>query len=216
MEILSLLLRGLRKVCLYSLLFFSSHASTCEAGHAEQWGSVTRKKDKKATPAQTKDASFQKERSEFRGARGGRGGRGGPGRGGAARGTFARGGHHETNGFRPKSSQAGDVSVSKRVEEVAASDAVTPSTPTNGSAKLAEDASQAWGAAPASPAWDNAPADSTATTTSAWATSTPSTWGGDAAVNGSASPAVPANHAPSPKVVKTPATSKLSWAQIAR
>ncbi|KAI0920399.1 hypothetical protein AcW1_002154, partial [Taiwanofungus camphoratus] len=191
-------------------------ATRISEGRAEQWGSVTRKRDKKSTPtsqSQTKEASAPRERGEFRGSRGGRGGRGGPGRGGAARGSFARAVHHETNGHRPKPSQGGDATGWKRTEEASATPGVaTPTTPTNASQKLVEDASHEW-SAPASNGigtWDTNPSEST----SGWATSTPPVW--DTAVNGSASPAVPAQ-APAPiKPVKTPATSKLSWAQIAR
>lgn len=67
-------------------------------GHAEQWGAVTRKKDKKAPGHASKDSFSTTERGGSRGARGGRGGRGGPGRGGAAggRGFGARGGHRDS------------------------------------------------------------------------------------------------------------------------
>ncbi|KAF9815650.1 hypothetical protein IEO21_04440 [Rhodonia placenta] len=189
-------------------------ATRISEGHAEQWGSVTRKKDKKATPAQnshSKDGSSPRERGEFRGARGGRGGRGGPGRGGAARGAFARGGHHEANGHRFKPSQPGDAATPKRVEEVANVDVTTPTTPTNGSAKLAEEAANGWGTATTNGGWNDVPTETTAS--NGWVeSSTPATWGSIAA-NGSA---VPAPSAPASKVFKTPATSKLSWAQIAR
>lgn len=175
---------------------------------------MTRKKDKKATPAQnshSKDGSSPRERGEFRGARGGRGGRGGPGRGGAARGAFARGGHHEANGHRFKPSQPGDAATPKRVEEVANVDVTTPTTPTNGSAKLAEEAANGWGTATTNGGWNDVPTETTAS--NGWVeSSTPATWGSIAA-NGSA---VPAPSAPASKVFKTPATSKLSWAQIAR
>ncbi|KAF7759751.1 hypothetical protein Agabi119p4_11446 [Agaricus bisporus var. burnettii] len=60
-------------------------------GLAVQWGSVSRKKDKKTAAAQPSSKEFTPTRGESRGARGGRGGRGGgPGRGGAtARGRGA-------------------------------------------------------------------------------------------------------------------------------
>ncbi|KAH9922339.1 uncharacterized protein BXZ73DRAFT_104158 [Epithele typhae] len=171
-------------------------------GHAEQWGSVTRKKDKKSTPTASynKDASSARDRGEFRGGRGGRAARGGP-RGGAARGASARGGHHEVNGHRTKPSLTGQDD-----KDHVAPDAAAPLT-TDGGAPDAD-------------------AD-----TSAWGWSTPPTWGGDTAVlNGSTHPpaavpvaapvaaASPPTQAPAPiaaKVVTKPATSKLSWAQIA-
>ncbi|KAI0717695.1 hypothetical protein C8T65DRAFT_707069 [Cerioporus squamosus] len=169
-------------------------------GHAEQWGSVTRKKDKKPTST-PKDSSAG--RGDFRGGRGGRAARGGP-RGGAARGVSARGGHNEVNGHRVKPSTSGPVS-----KDAQAGDAASPA-PVNG---------------------DVADADPEAA--SAWGSSTPATWGGDTAAIDSGSPhpapaaastSAPAPapaHAPAPapapaKVVSTPATSKLSWAQIAR
>lgn len=202
MGMYSLRRRGSSKVC----LFFRFHASMLPTGnanclgHAEQWGSVTRKKDKKPTST-TKDSSAS--RGDFRGGRGGRAARGGP-RGGAARGASARGGHHEVNGHRAKPSTSGPAN-----KDASAGDAAT-TAPVNG---------------------DAVDADTEAAST--WGTSTPTTWGGDtAAINGTSpqpasavtstsSPApapVPVQpHAPAPaKVVSTPATSKLSWAQIAR
>ncbi|GBE87142.1 hypothetical protein SCP_1003890 [Sparassis crispa] len=191
--------------------------SRISEGHAEQWGSVNRKKDKKPTTSpslQSKEPSSPRS-GEFRGARGGRGGRGGAGRGGAARGSFARGAHHETNGHLPRRSHGTETAVSK--PEASAS---TTATPVAAPSKLAEDGAQT----PAE-AWEHPPSEATTnaapSTQSAWGTSTPTTWGGDTAVNGSA--AHPA-HAPSAapqrpasvKVTKTPATSKMSWAQIAR
>ncbi|TFK87864.1 hypothetical protein K466DRAFT_586010 [Polyporus arcularius HHB13444] len=167
-------------------------------GHAEQWGSVTRKKDKKPTST-PKDSSAG--RGDFRGGRGGRAARGGP-RGGAARGVSARGGHHEVNGHRAKPSTSEPASTDTPTGEAAAP------APANG---------------------DVADADPEAT--SAWGSSTPTTWGGDtAAINGGSphpASAAASTSAPAPtstpvqaqapaKVGSTPATSKLSWAQIAR
>jgi hypothetical protein len=65
-----------------------------DKGHAEQWGSVTRKRDKKITqPSQPTSVPARGDRekssSDFRGGRGGRGGRG---RGGGGRGG-SRGAH---------------------------------------------------------------------------------------------------------------------------
>ncbi|TBU59867.1 hypothetical protein BD310DRAFT_957925 [Dichomitus squalens] len=170
-------------------------------GHAVQWGSVTRKKDKKpsSTSSYSKDPAGR-ERGEFRGGRGGRAARGGP-RGGAARGAGARGAHHEVNGHRAKAPVSG-----QNPKDAAAAEPATP-VPVNGDATEADPEA------------------------SAWSSSTPATWGGDtAAINGTAPSAAapPAAHSiavPAPaqapthntaKVVSTPATSKLSWAQIAR
>ncbi|KAI0744688.1 hypothetical protein C8Q76DRAFT_700731 [Earliella scabrosa] len=168
-------------------------------GHAEQWGSVTRKKDKKPTStSHVKDSSANRERGDFRGGRGGRAARGGP-RGGAARGASVRGAHHEVNGHRAKPSVSAQA-----VKDTPAGDVATPTT-ANGEAT-----------------------DADPDAASAWTSSTPATWGDTNAVNGSTSSPAPAPvatlapapvQAPSPapaKVVSTPATSKLSWAQIAR
>ncbi|KAI1790606.1 hypothetical protein LXA43DRAFT_946929 [Ganoderma leucocontextum] len=162
-------------------------------GRAEQWGSVTRKKDKKlsSSPSYTKD-STGRDRGEHRGGRGGRAARGGP-RGGAARGAGARGAHHEVNGHRAKPSVSGQTP-----KESTAAESATPA-PVNGEAPDPD------------------------AEASVWSSSTPATWGGDtAAINGAAaaSAATPASaQAPTSgpaKAVSTPATSKLSWAQIAR
>ena len=177
----------------------ADHRTPC-TGHAEQWGSVTRKKDKKPSSTSHSKDSAGRERGEFRGGRGGRAARGGP-RGGAARGAGARGAHHEVNGHRAKASVSGQTP-----KDATAPESATPA-PVNGDAADA----------------DPEP--------SAWSSRTPATWGGDtAAINGTAANAAasPAAHsvaasapaqAPTPgpaKTVSTPATSKLSWAQIAR
>ncbi|EIW56556.1 uncharacterized protein TRAVEDRAFT_38481 [Trametes versicolor FP-101664 SS1] len=172
-------------------------------GHAEQWGNVTRKKDKKSsapTSSYNKDSAAGGGRGDFRGGRGGRGARGGAVRGGARGGVSARGGHHDVNGHRAKPSQSAEA-----VKDATAVDAPV----TNGEA-----------------------ADVDGDATSAWNSSTPTTWGGDTtAVNGATSHPTPAPApvasahtpaqvpAPGPSANKagvTPATSKLSWAQIAR
>ncbi|KAI0742756.1 hypothetical protein C8Q80DRAFT_1273371 [Daedaleopsis nitida] len=178
-------------------------ADRISEGRAEQWGSVTRKKDKKLTSNSThfKDSSANRERGDFRGGRGGRAARGGP-RGGAARGASARGGHHEVNGHRAKPSVAGQTP-----NEAPAADGAAPSIPNEETTDTDPEGASAWGS------------------------STPPTWGGDTStINGSATHSAPAPivtpvaapapaqaHSPAPaKVVSTPATSKLSWAQIAR
>ena len=187
-----------------NLLFFPlifAHSSTL--GHAEQWGAVTRKKDKKtsAPQGQTKDSTSTRERGESRGGfRGGRGGRGGPGRGGAAggRASSARGGHRNHSHTHT---------------------GVPASPAANGDTPLSADP---WAEATAAPAsadtytgWASTPETQAGT----WGSNTESTWGAPSTANGSAaaSPAVKSQPIPSARPpVKTPATSKLSWAQIAR
>ncbi|KAH9856446.1 hypothetical protein C2E23DRAFT_518342 [Lenzites betulinus] len=173
-------------------------------GHAVQWDNVTRKTKKPTAPTSSysKDPSAGRDRGDFRGGRGGgRGARGGAARGGA-RGVSARGGHHDVNGHRAKPSQSAEAPKDASLPESAPAPAV------NGEATDVE-----------------------ADVGSAWHTSTPTTWGGDtAAINGATSHPTPAPaaasaptpaHAPAPapsttKAGVTPATSKLSWAQIAR
>ncbi|KAF8583422.1 hypothetical protein K439DRAFT_1661296 [Ramaria rubella] len=73
-------------------------------GHAEQWGSVTRKRDKKTVQPSQSTSSFSSRGDRDRPSgdfRGGRGGRGGRGRGGGGRGTSRAGhasGHHREAG----------------------------------------------------------------------------------------------------------------------
>ncbi|KAF9460449.1 hypothetical protein BDZ94DRAFT_1299874 [Collybia nuda] len=189
-------------------------------GVAEQWGSVSRKKDKKApTSAHASKDSFS-GRGDFRGARGGRGGRGGPGRGGAAmrgRGGPPRGG--AVNGRSPRTESPHPTIVD-----------ITPSVSTDfndahglvdASVKPTESTTQQNGVSTPAPSWSGAnphleAPTPTASAGSSWgAASTTSTWGGDTDVNGSSS-SLNVN-VPSSKVAsKSPATSKLSWAQIAK
>ena len=181
-------------------------------GHAELWESTSRKKDKKHPTAvqDPKDRNAPKDRVDSRGrGRGGRGGRGGFSRGGApSRGSS--GGHR--------------VHASGRTEPVdlttSGTDNVDSSTP------IYKDEG-----APSSLSWGSDPAladqahdfSSQATGTTwgesapAWGESTP-VWGTDTKPNGIPSPAVQAKPlTPQPRPVpKNPATSKLSWAQIAR
>ncbi|KAK0216073.1 hypothetical protein IW262DRAFT_1397768 [Armillaria fumosa] len=187
-------------------------ATRISDGRAEQWGSVTRKKEKKPTPAPGHAAKESVSgRGDFRGSRGGRGGRGGlPGRGGGARGRGGppRGG--AANGHvavvhqgSPTPAGAPTTSTSLATEKHDASPAPSDATPS------------AW--ADSSSSLSEAPSASTGISTpgSAWTgASTTSTWGGDTDVNGSVS-SVNLSPAPS-KPSKIPANSKLSWAQIAR
>ncbi|KAF8172832.1 hypothetical protein K438DRAFT_175917 [Mycena galopus ATCC 62051] len=177
-------------------------ATRISEGHAEQWGAVTRKKDKKGSHA-SKD-SFSSSRGDFRGGRGGaRGGRGGSTRGGAA--PRARGG---IRGAAPTNGHS--VAVPTHSPK--------PNAWTDAplAADKAPDSANAWPTESSDPAWT----ESVDTPTPS---ATPSTWGGttaststwtDTDVNGSTSASSLA--APQTKVVKTPATSKMSWAQIAR
>ncbi|KAJ7058270.1 hypothetical protein C8F01DRAFT_1060523 [Mycena amicta] len=164
-------------------------ATQISEGHAEQWGAVTRKKDKKPN-GPTHVSSKDSTRGELRGgARGGaRGGRGGSFRGGSvprARGGSAlrpANGHHDH--AHPPSSNAwadGPPGIDK----------------------------------PADKSLDNPEPAATSSWTDAVdiPSATPASWGNtkETEVNGSALTV------PHPKALaKTPATSKMSWAQIAR
>ncbi|KAJ7153590.1 hypothetical protein C8R43DRAFT_1002676 [Mycena crocata] len=182
-------------------------ATRISDGRAEQWGAVTRKKDKKGQgPTHVSKDSFSSTRGDFRGGRGGsRGGRGGSTRGGAAprsRGAI-RGGAAPTNGHTHS------VQVPAQPSPV--------STWADATADKAPDSAAAWGtdsadAAPSSSNWaEQLDTPSATATPSSWGgTSTTSTWGGDTDVNGSTTSLA------APKVSKTPLTSKMSWAQIAR
>jgi hypothetical protein len=201
-------------------------------GHAEQWGSVTRKKDKK-TPshAPSKDsisisASGSRGEGGFRGGRGGdRGGRGGRGRGGAGgprgRGGGGRGAGAAVNGHVPSSS------VSATIPGNSWNGVVADAAPVNGADAVPD--GDSWGSTAPDGGWGTGASPvpavpAVATSAPGWGappTSAPpatsSTWTAETEVNGNGS-AVPAT--PKPKLntakSKTPATSKMSWAQIAR
>ena len=140
------------------------------------------------------------------GGRGGRGGRGGPGRGGAARGSFSRGAHNDSNGRHSKvpASQSPDNVPAKR------SDDASPAEPTplpDSISKPADDHPTDSSAVSEQPASDNA----------TWSTPTPPTWAGENGLNGSSTHPQPSHPPPPAKhLSKTPATSKLSFAQVAR
>ncbi|KAJ3836205.1 hypothetical protein F5878DRAFT_625779 [Lentinula raphanica] len=197
-------------------------ATRISDGKAEQWGSVSRKKDKKAghTPKDS-ISSPPSARGDFRGGRGGaRGGRGGSARGGAARarGDFrgGRGGHANGHVSRTSSPAVGQHVDDKAhdepkntidgASEVPPSTSQTPATWTDTAKPEESSTSSAWGG---SSAWAQGTADSA----------------GDKHVphvniNGSAPAAPVQNQPPAPlsakQISKSPATSKLSWAQIAR
>lgn len=187
-------------------------------GQVEQWGAVIRKKDKKAPGHASKDSLSTTERGGSRGARGGRGGRGGPGRGGAAggRGFGARGGHRDSI---PRAQHA--PAPAPAAAQQSTSDAPTQ----NGTNGVTPDATPApaWGdSAPdqEGPGWASATeTETTKAPSTNWAeTPSASAWGADTTVNGSAaaSPSVQSKSLAPKPAAKTPATSKLSWAQIAR
>lgn len=174
-------------------------------GQVEQWGSVHRKNHKKTqNPVLESKDRNTRERSDSRGrGRGGRGGRGS--RGGAP-------GRGSQNGYRahaPSRNEPVDLTTS-------GTDNADPATaiPKDENATSVPD----WGA-------DQTPADqvhhsSFQTTGTGWGESTPG-WGVDLKPNGTPSPAVQVKTlAPVsglPKLAsKNPATSGLSWAEIAR
>ncbi|KAF5376032.1 hypothetical protein D9615_007767 [Tricholomella constricta] len=191
-------------------------ATRISDGVAEQWGSVSRKKDKKPPASAHASKESFPARGDVRGARGGRGGRGGPGRGGAA--VRGRGGPRggAVNGRSPRvgsPNQAhpdGTPAVSTEIKDVADSVDASPL------AIAPEGTNQQNGVVPPTGRTDASSSHLTTpalSTSSSWAgASTTSTWGGDTEPNGSSASV----NVPSSKLVSKPATSKLSWAQIAR
>lgn len=179
-------------------------------GQVEQWGSVHRKRDKKHQTAvqDSKDRNILRDRADSRGGRG-RGGRGG-GRGGLSRGGApGRGGQNGHRAQAPSRNEPVDFTTP-------GADNVDPPTPVfkDESAPL----TYAWGSDPTLA--DQAQDFSSQTTGTGWGESAPP-WGVDTKSNGTPSPAVqaklltPVPGQPKP-IPKNPATSKLSWAQIAR
>lgn len=186
---------------------------------------MTRKKVKPSTPApKGKDSSNHKEqgatglgRGDARGSRGGRGGRGG-GRGGAVRG-LSRGGHRETNGRHVSSpAPAGETSSSAWAKDPASATAHAATDAVNGD--VPDDAAKGTTDIATQPSQVLEPSSTQSTSVGA-----PAQADASASTNGSAvSTATPPIHktsilAPPPPVVKpakTPGTSKLSWAQIAK
>ena len=195
------------------LQFMKSLCSPLLTGTAVPWGEVSRKKDKKLpTPTHTSKPSTS-GRGDSRGARGGRGGRGAAGRGGPiARG--GRGGSSKsgTNGHAPhpdspRPSHLKAVTVAVAVEfsgcegESVHSDVegVKPSCCSSDSLEILLGASSL-----PSAQFEGVPLVS--------GNSMASTWGHTTEANGNT-----ATHAAAPRQAsKTPATSKLSWAQVAR
>ncbi|KAF8064124.1 hypothetical protein FPV67DRAFT_1503608 [Lyophyllum atratum] len=191
-------------------------ATRISDGVAEQWGSVSRKKDKKAPSSAQGSKESIPPRGDFRGARGGRGGRGGPGRGGAAlrgRGGPPRGG--AVNGRSPRAGSPkpahadGTPTPSSDHQDVSDSaDAPTPVVPESTTHQNGVVPAVGWTEASSS----HITAPGLSTPSSRGGASTTSTWGGDTEPNGSSASA----NVPPSKSVSKPATSKLSWAQIAR
>jgi hypothetical protein len=177
-------------------------------GHAEQWGAVARKKEKKPIGSVHGGKDGFAGRGDSRGARGGRGGRGGgPARGGAStrggRGA-GRGGHRDTNGHAaPAHTNGGDAAPAAWGTE-------TPSdwnnvAGTDDKADKAEAPKEdlgAWGTD------TSTVADTTPSVTSPSTTATASAPLPDVSEIAKASTG--------PKVHRTPLTSKMSWAQIAK
>jgi hypothetical protein len=175
-------------------------------GQVEQWGSVHRKKDKKHSAVQdSKDRNTPRERSDSRGR--GRGGRGG-GRGsrGGAPGRSGQNGHRA---HAPSRNEPVDLTTS-------GTDNADPAATVSKDENVTS--TSGWG-------FDQTPADQThdspfQTTGTGWGESTPA-WGVDPKPNGTPSPAVqvkPLAPVPGPPkpASKNPATSGLSWADIAR
>lgn len=188
--------------------FFLSTTHPSLLGHAEQWGAVSHKKDKKAVQApapSTRSGSFSAD-SDRGGFRGARGGRGGPrGARGGARG-LGRGGHRESTS-RPPVSQ-------------------TPSAWDTGAAST-EPAADPWGvvngdsghaaAADGQVDGDASNADASPTTGAQDAAAKPYTNGlqADKPVEARASAPSPASFA-AKAGSKVPAAPVKSWAQIAK
>ncbi|KAG6867624.1 hypothetical protein C0993_000397 [Termitomyces sp. T159_Od127] len=190
-------------------------ATRITEGTAEQWGSVSRKKDKKApSSAHASKESFPL-RGDTRGGRGGRRGRGGPGRGGAVRGRGGPARGSAVNGRSPKV----DGNSSPQLNGTAPAPTAPKDAPESADASVEpvtqESTSHQNGVAPAG--WTDASSSqiatpSVATSTSWGGTGTTTTWVTDAEPSGSLPVVTPV---PS-KTVSNPATSKKSWAQIAR
>lgn len=196
-------------------------------GHAEQWGSVHRKKEKRAPAgvAQTRDSTgTARERVDSRGGRGGRGASRG-GRGGG-RGGHARGGHRELNGRSTTSPKPGDA----HQQANSASTWADATTATGAEGSNANEAAggptstpEAWGKpAGSGDAWGGVEHGASAASTAEPPVATIATSSTTAHPEETKAQSHQTNGWEKPeatsaqKVVKTPATTKLSWAQIAR
>jgi hypothetical protein len=178
-------------------------------GTVEQWGEVSHKKEKKVpTSTHAPKPSFS-PRGDSRGARGGRGGRGGPGRGGAAtrgRSALPRG---HANGHHPHTDSTRPSSVSN-----------TANPGSKDASHLGAGGEGSVGPGPTESHEQNGLTASSSAWTDTSSQNETSTLATSISANGSASDsstAEPVANIPVSKVTsKTPATSKLSWAQIAR
>ncbi len=220
----SWLTRASAKVSIFFFLFVNVHPSLTGCGmpgHAVQWGEVSRKKEKKsttgshATPESPRDSAGGRNRGEFRGGRGARGGRGG--RGSGRRDASSRGqtrtGPREVNGRHAPAAGTVDVPAFETAEQTADSTWANGASTSNDTAKQAATTSAAWASEAQVEGWGAKADESPAVDT--WANGTdhtPATWGSTEEVK------VPVKSAPAPTAqpTKTPATSKMSWAQIAR
>lgn len=192
-------------------ILFTARGLTCLdiKGNVEQWGEVSRKKDRK--PSANTNAGATKAptaRGDNRGARGGRGGRGGVGRGGAVtrggRGGLPRGGAVNGHTHTPAPATA-TTSGPATTESKPAGDEATP-------APTAESHEQnGWAETPA----HEQTSTSAQVTTNGVQRSTPAP--STPEVNGASThPHPPSTPAAAKLASKSPATSKMSWAQIAR
>ncbi|KAF8895000.1 hypothetical protein CPB84DRAFT_1816015 [Gymnopilus junonius] len=177
-------------------------ATRITEGTVEIWGEVSRKKDKKAPATSKTPAPTRGVPGDTRGTRGGRGGRGGgPGRGGAVtrgRGGLPRGG---ANGHIPRTDNPRPSSAAPAVNGHAADSTKAPATDDSTAKHESPDHQQQQNGASG---WvETSLTESPAQPTSTWgAKDVPST--------------AQASHAAAVKQASKPATSKLSWAQIAR
>ena len=202
-----------RRSC-FPCFFSPPSQSPAVTGHAEQWGSVKSKRDKKPPPPSAKDHPTPRDRTDSRGARGGRGGRGGATRG--ARGRGSPRGAPGVNGraSRPShpgktSSPAPDFADKQPVEDF--SDPVQPDK-SDWSNGIPHDSPSDPNHTPDLPASDTPFPAQSSSTPSSWDTSP---WGAqDHFASAPPTSSQPISAAPRP--TKLPATSKLSWAQIAR
>ena len=185
-------------------------------GTVEQWGEVSHhKKDKKAPITAHPTKSPIPVRGDSRVGRGGRGGRGGPGRGGAVtRGRSAL----------PKGSANGHHPEGTRPHPVSPANAATPGS-TDASYLAAEESARPAltdshdqnGISASTSAWTDTSSQPETSTLATSISANGSAWGATDSFSTEVSGTTPVANIPVSKVVsKTPATSKLSWAQIAR
>ena len=177
-------------------------------GTVEQWGEVSHKKDKKA-PTITHAPKPPISARESRGGKGGRGGRGGPGRGGATtrgRSALPKGsanGHH-AEGTRPYSVSPANPATPGSTDAYLGAEEATPT-----------DSHDQNGLTASTSAWTDTSSQPETSTLATSISTNGLSWGATDSfeVNGT----IPVANIPVNKVTsKTPATSKLSWAQIAR